>query len=154
MRQCSRCHVKENKRVFHSEKMCIDCHNKRISYTQNKQVSLIWRENNREKLCLYNMKLRHQWKMSAIDKYGKICKKCGEKDLPFLTIDHINNNGKSHRDKIGSGNGGAQFYKWLHNNDYPSGFQVLCFNCNCSKDREVSELKKLILSYYSNDTMI
>ena len=26
-------------------------------------------------------------------------------------------------------------YIWLKNNNFPEGFQVLCFNCNCGKAR-------------------
>ena len=30
--------------------------------------------------------------------------------------------------------GGTKFYRWLKRNNFPEGFQVLCFNCNCGKE--------------------
>ena len=59
------------------------------------------------------------------------CACCGESEIKFLSIDHINNDGGVFR-KAG-GRGGAQFYAKLKRQDYPQGLQVLCFNCNCAK---------------------
>ncbi len=56
------------------------------------------------------------------------CNCCGESQIEFLSIDHINNDGSAHRKEIGS-----NLYNWLINNDFPVGFQVLCFNCNFAK---------------------
>lgn len=28
---------------------------------------------------------------------------------------------------------GSRFYVWLKKNNYPPGFQILCYNCNCAK---------------------
>jgi len=58
------------------------------------------------------------------------CKTCGEERLQVLTIDHINGGGTQHREKVGRG---SDFYYWLVKNDYPSGYQVLCMNCNWLK---------------------
>lgn len=49
----------------------------------------------------------------------------------FLTIDHIDGNGAEHRRTLKRG--GITFYRWLINNGFPSGFQTLCYNCNCAK---------------------
>lgn len=61
------------------------------------------------------------------------CPNCDAKyiDVDFLTIDHINGNGKEHRRRIGTGS--AVLYYWLIRNNFPPGFQVLCFNCNQAK---------------------
>lgn len=56
------------------------------------------------------------------------CFCCGEKETTFLTIDHINGGGKTHRKQMGRG--GQQIYRWLKRNNYPEGFRILCFNCN------------------------
>jgi hypothetical protein len=58
-----------------------------------------------------------------------ICACCGEKNIKFLTIDHINNDGAEHRKKIKNYN----ICYWLKKNDYPEGFGVRCYNCNCGK---------------------
>jgi len=53
--------------------------------------------------------------------------------LTMLTIDHINGGGNKHRKSILQDRGGVSFYRWLKRNGYPSGYQVLCWNCNLSK---------------------
>lgn len=75
---------------------------------------------------------RVRLKRAAIDTYGGVCACCGESDLEFLTIDHINNDGNKWRRNGWSG--GIKFYRQLKNAGYPKGeLQVLCFNCNCAK---------------------
>lgn len=59
------------------------------------------------------------------------CACCGETNLEFLTLDHINNNGAKHRAEISS-RGGSSTYAWVIKNSFPEGFRVLCWNCNCS----------------------
>lgn len=65
----------------------------------------------------------------AIDFYGGICTCCGEKQLEFLCIDHINGGGNEHRRTMKT-----DIYRWLKRQGYPVGdFQVLCHNCNFGK---------------------
>ncbi len=65
----------------------------------------------------------------VIQEYGGQCACCKEKQIEFLCIDHINGGGSKHRRSIP----GGHFYPWLIKNDFPSGFQVLCSNCNQAK---------------------
>jgi hypothetical protein len=79
-------------------------------------------------------------KTETFNAYGGChCVWCGEADIQALCIDHINNDGASHRKALGAkctGNiTGERFYRWLRRNHYPKGFQVLCFNCNQAKSR-------------------
>jgi len=60
------------------------------------------------------------------------CNCCGETMLEFLALDHIDNNGNEERKRLGNIKGTA-FYKYLVDNGYPKGYQVLCFNCNWGK---------------------
>lgn len=77
---------------------------------------------------------RQQLKEEVFGAYGgAACACCGEKRMEFLSIDHIANDGAQHRKKIGGLTTGAGIHRWLKKNKYPSGFQVLCFNCNMSK---------------------
>lgn len=57
------------------------------------------------------------------------CVGCTETHIEFMTIDHMNNSGWEHRKSEPSA---KYIYHWLRNNNYPSGFQVLCMNCNHS----------------------
>lgn len=71
-------------------------------------------------------------RLMAIKHYGGrcACPKCPDPECSFvfLCIDHVDNNGAEHRKEIGSG-----IYEWLRKNNYPDGFQVLCYNCNMGK---------------------
>jgi hypothetical protein len=72
-------------------------------------------------------------RMEALIKYGgdiPCCACCGDSHYEFLTIDHINNDGASHRKSLKDPN---RIVYWLKINNYPSGFQVLCHNCNLAK---------------------
>jgi hypothetical protein len=59
---------------------------------------------------------------------GPICVCCGESETNFLTLDHINQDGASHRNRHGGSSG---LYIWLRQNGYPDDppLQVLCWNC-------------------------
>ena len=65
------------------------------------------------------------------DSYIPSCACCGITDIYFLQIDHINGGGAKHREELGEG--GDRLVRWLKKNNYPTGFQVLCANCNWSK---------------------
>lgn len=68
------------------------------------------------------------------------CARCGESRLPCLSIDHISGGGLKHRRSIGiNSGGGSTFYRWLRNNCFPEGYQVLCMNCQYIKRNENKE---------------
>jgi hypothetical protein len=54
---------------------------------------------------------------------------CEEKEIKFLALDHINNDGNKQRNEIGSG---IQMYLFIKRN-MPKDIQVLCHNCNLAK---------------------
>lgn len=101
--------------------------------------------------CYHKLKDKRQFlKASAFEAYGGVrCSCCGVEHIEFLTIDHINNDGASHRRQVAKdagksrrnskgwkvpGNGrGVLLYAWLRRNNYPAGFQVLCLNCNAAR---------------------
>lgn len=59
--------------------------------------------------------------------YGSKCACCSEAGRSFLSIDHVNG-------YDGTGPRKSQpLYRWLKKNGYPTGFQVLCMNCNGSR---------------------
>ena len=61
---------------------------------------------------------------------GIFCNCCGERNIAFLTIDHINNDGAKHREEIGRSS--DKLYRWAVKNNFPPVLQVLCWNCNSS----------------------
>ena len=89
-----------------------------------------YRINNKEARSLSASMRTRQYRDAVFDHYGKICSCCGEDDYKALTIDHINNDGKEHRDNVGKG---KSIHVWLVKNNFPAGFQPLCWNCNLTK---------------------
>lgn len=65
---------------------------------------------------------------------GACCTCCGETHHECLSIDHINDDGPAHRKELtGNPRDGRNLYIWLRQNEFPTGFQVLCMNCNFAK---------------------
>lgn len=72
-------------------------------------------------------------KIETFNAYGgAMCRCCGETRLPLLTLDHVEGDGAEHRRREGI-SAGVNTYRRLRCTGYPPGFQVLCYNCNCSK---------------------
>ena len=132
---------KEEKRIYDRE-----------YYLEHRQQILDrqkqWRKDNPEKVKkskerawkpsykLAGLEQRHLLKVKAMMHYSNpqgsfICNNCGEQDIDVLTIDHIDGKGKEHRKK--DKNAKNNFYQWLQQNEYPKGYQVLCWNCNIKK---------------------
>ena len=58
-------------------------------------------------------------------------------DVDMLSLDHIHNDGASHRNALnkgaGRGKGGRSVYRDVEKRNFPSGFQTLCFNHQMKK---------------------
>lgn len=102
---------------------------------------------------------RKLFRKEIYSKYGDVCNHCGENNKAFLTIDHIESGSAS---KVGDGKNLAQ---WLIKSGFPSGFQILCWNCNRKKHFEglaakgyrhpkmkenQNKIKKLLLDHYGS----
>ncbi len=95
--------------------------------------SLEWKKNNPEKHKEQHRRYTQRLRARVLAKYGSGCACCGEARLAFLTIDHIDGGGNKHRKELTGSGSGEHLYRWLRDNNYPSGFQVLCWNCNCGR---------------------
>ena len=62
--------------------------------------------------------------------------------VELLVIDH-----KKKRTKKEKGLTGKPFYKYLKENNYPEGYQVLCFSCNFVKELYNGECPHLFEKY-------
>ena len=71
-------------------------------------------------------------KLATLRAYGGSCRCCGESEPVFLTFDHIEGGGNQHRRETPLVK--ANMAKWLQQQGYPDGFQILCFNCHKAKD--------------------
>ena len=117
----------------------------RRNYQEHKE-GCISAARNRYKLnkILYdnkNIQHRRRIKMAVLTHYGNdnlACVRCGFDDIRALSIDHINGGGRLHKREMGIKTG-TEMYRWLKKNDYPDGYQTLCFNCQWIKRDENHE---------------
>jgi len=72
-----------------------------------------------------------KYKLKIYSNYSDYCVCCGEEDIRFLTLDHIEENGSAHRKELKKQK--TTIYGWLVKNNFPEGFQILCYNCNTGK---------------------
>jgi hypothetical protein len=86
----------------------------------------VWQKN-------YVLKIK-QKSIGYYSNYTYECKCCGEDDFNKLTIDHINGGGMYHTCALKRQ--GWPFHKWLIDEGYPDGYQILCKRCNCIKGKK------------------
>lgn len=66
---------------------------------------------------------------------GGKCYCCGLDDSPFLTIDHINNDGKSDRKPNGKQRNSYMILRDIIKAGIPADkYQLACYNCNCARN--------------------
>lgn len=168
-KRCKRCGKLKSILEFYSHKLSVDklrynCKSclkdvGREYYIKNRNRFLeyqkSYRKDNPEKVKLFRRKKNLKIKLKVLIHYGgnpPRCACCGEGIIQFLSIDHINEDGTKHRKKfIG------KLSYWIVKNNFPKGYQILCFNCNCAKgffgycphkskdkidDKIISELKE------------
>lgn len=87
-------------------------------------------------------------KLKALSHYGKngilLCcwDQCAVSDIDMLTLDHVKNDGASHRRELGGKDrAGPAIYRWVIRNKFPEGFQTLC--CNHQFKKEILRKKAL-----------
>ena len=73
---------------------------------------------------------RRRTRIKALQKYGGKCVCCGELELLFLTIDHINGDGM--KDRVH--HGGTGWFMELLRAPTRVDLQVLCYNCNMGRE--------------------
>lgn len=104
---------------------CSNCLSKKVKQQVN------YDKKYKDKQGLYRKRVRRD----VVNKYGGACKCCGETELLFLTIDHINNDGHIERKELSNGNNisSTQFFLKLNREVKRDDIQVLCFNCNLGR---------------------
>lgn len=127
-RLCSICREKDNK--VHREGL------KRCKEERPEIYNKIWGKERymrrKDQVSKYYKGRNFKLKQQVFEHYGNKCVCCGEEELVFLTLDHINNDGNKERLTLKS-KGGASFYRWVIKNNYPNRYQILCWNCNLGR---------------------
>jgi hypothetical protein len=111
-------------------KICRDCNTEKL-------VALDFYKNRSGvqsycKLCMcvrfneYHRRLR----LEVLAAYGSVCHCCGESILEFLSLDHINRDGKK------DGKRGRNWYLRLKREGFPNKeqYRVSCHNCNMGRE--------------------
>ena len=152
---------------------CKECERQRRlkRYIDNREIILQkakeWRITNAESYqkslhqhIPYLRKYYNDKKREVLSHYSPnmICVVCGESNLNVLTIDHINGGGGKHLKSIG-----GNIYYWLRRNNYPSGYQVLCMNCNWLRRESIKvqstrskwrrQITLGVINHYTNGSM-
>lgn len=99
--------------------LCARCYSKR-RYDQDPELA---REQARRTHAEGRRRLREQ----MVAAYGGrcACRRCPETNPAFLTLEHVNHDGKVHRAKVGS-----HTYADLRRRGWPKdGYTLLCWNC-------------------------
>lgn len=140
--RCRKCVNQKQSEYFDSlreNQSCLDCHGPTSGKTlcdACREKRRLYRHDpkNRPSVLATEKAKRLRLKLEVFNYYGgPICKCCGETHMEFLSIDHVNNDGASHRRTLKGGGCGEKLYDWLKRNKYPPGYQVLCMNCNFAK---------------------
>lgn len=146
LKKCRLCHKEKSPSEYYPHSRtkggfsydCIACAKERasISYFKNRERnianSIRWQKRNPEIVRKYWMEKSKSNRRKVLEGYGgkePKCKCCGESELMFLAIDHVNNDGHIQRKQMGQKN----LYVWLIKNHFPIEFQLLCHNCNMGK---------------------
>src|SRR5262245_1011409 len=152
MKRCFRCGELKSRDAFYRNKarydgldgLCKECRHRkyiaekdavraqvrgRLEKNRERHLARTHSDEHRAKRRAYQARLR----LAALSHYsgGDVrCACCGEKELVFLVLDHIEGDGKAHRSRLGTYGGGLMFYLTLRKEGYPPGLRVLCYNCN------------------------
>jgi len=127
-----------NKIYYIINKDKIALHNREYYKNNKPYIKIIKKRyyiNNKDNIIKKSREFIQKFKLKAMQHYSQKeipeCKFCGQKDIRYLNIDHTMGNGKEHRKEINRKN----IYLWLVKNNFPEGFQVLCWACNMQKGR-------------------
>lgn len=69
-------------------------------------------------------------RLAILDHYGSRCSCCGESQALFLCIDHVNNDGYTDRQLKQ-----IELYQKIIKRGFPDSYRILCYNCNCGRER-------------------
>ena len=127
--------------VLYERWVCISCQvqSRAKQYAKNPKVShdsaKQWMGLNPERAREIRRTTYENWRQKIWDSVfhyyspsGPECACCKESHYEFLCIDHINGGGNKQRKKLKISS--ARFWLWLIREKFPSGYRVLCHNCN------------------------
>ena len=122
--RCEKCRMsakKKNEKIS-SQGLCLWCRKLVVGKKYCTDCAEIFR--------VRQIESRRKVKIIILKHYGCKCELCGINNPNVLTIDHINNDGRKHRIKIGNGTtSGDLIYRDLIKNKFPDNVRLLCWKC-------------------------
>lgn len=121
------------------------CRKQRVEY-----AAKVGHEEMARRRAAAGKKTRLRLRAEMFAAYGNKCSCCGESEIEFLTLEHINNDGAAHKREVrGSG---YMIWKDLKLRGWPKeAYTLLCYNCNCARykcgecpHKEIARRKKLV----------
>jgi hypothetical protein len=97
-----------------------------------RQAEARWKRENRERVNRVERARRAGFKQRVVAAYGGACTCCGESEITFLTVDHVNGRLPEHRRRTSKMSGWI-LYKHVEREGYPDTYTILCFNCNSGR---------------------
>jgi len=85
-------------------------------------------------------RLNREYRLICIDHYSNgtmRCECCGEDIYEFLNLDHVDNDGAEDSKRFKSS---RSFYKYLIDTGFQKRLKVMCFNCNCARDKDPDKI--------------
>ena len=134
-KKCTRCHMIKPILEFNCESRSKDGHNSwcRSCVSEfNKKWRLKHLDEKRRYHREYHRRTRAQYRDEVFRIYGPSCLCCGERNRRFLTIDHVNGDGKIGRRRKRS-HDLMLLRKLAKHGQVDPEFQILCYNCNIGK---------------------
>lgn len=159
MKECTKCHTVKDLSEYYADKqkadkktsVCRSCINEKQALSRQNPLYIYqfneyqkeWQRSYRvtpkykewRKMANSKHKLRkREAKQKIVAHYGGKCSCCGESNIWFLSIDHINNDGYKTRKGNKYRSYGLHYYDKIIEAGYPDDLQILCFNCNIAKN--------------------
>jgi hypothetical protein len=94
-----------------------------------KKIPKVLHSSTRPKIIDSERAYKFKLKSAVFKKLGSSCFCCGTEDKDTFTIDHVNNDGSAHRKSQSR----LKILREIRDSSDTSGYQILCWNCNCSK---------------------
>lgn len=129
--------TKQNKIYYSWCKLCASARRKEYydaNPAKKREMSRLYRLANADKIKERARRYGWRLRLVVLNQYspgGVRCACCGETELMFLAIDHVNGGGHKHNVEVAAR--GQRFAYWLKAHGFPPGYQVLCHNCNMAK---------------------
>jgi|ERR1017187_1899893 hypothetical protein len=93
-----------------------------------------WLARHKAKRAASNAVWNQRARNACLNHYGRVCACCGETDMRFLTLDHVNGDGNAQRKTHTSLNLVQVLVKQVRETGiWPNDLQTLCYNCNMAK---------------------